>query len=85
MAVDKERLGSSKKFSVKEGRTKGQVRLLTARGSAELGGGLGKSQVIGEDRSRLPGKERAGEVGRGGRRASDRTKERIHRFRVRFR
>ena len=34
------------------------------------------SQVIGEDRSRLSG--------RGGRRASDRTKERVHRFRVRF-
>ena len=45
------------------------------------------SQVISEDRSRLPvrgtvGKARRG--GRRGRRASDRTKERVHRFRVRF-
>ena len=39
------------------------------------------SQVIGEDRSRLPGRETAREVSRGGIRASDRTKERVHRFR----
>ena len=42
------------------------------------------SQVIGEDRSRLSGRGTVGEVRRGGRRTSDRTKARVHRFRVRF-
>ena len=46
-----------------------------------------ESQAIGEDRSRLLGRGTVGEVsrtGRCGRRASDRTKDRVHRFRVRF-
>ena len=45
------------------------------------------SQLIGEDRSQLPGRGTVGEVGRGGRcgkRASDRAKEGVHRYRVRF-
>ena len=62
-------------------RTKGRVRLLRARGSAELakvasgsatqglwlGGRKMRSQVIGEDRSRFPGSGTVGEVRRGGR------------------
>ena len=43
------------------------------------------SQVVGEDRSRLPGRGIVGEVRRGGKKASDRTKERVHRVKVRFR
>ena len=39
------------------------------------------SQVSGKDRSRLPGKETVGKVRREGR-ASDRTKERVRKFRV---
>ena len=45
------------------------------------------SRVIGEDQSRHPGRGTVGDVGRGGRcgrRASDRTKERVHRFKVRL-
>ena len=73
--------GSRKKFSVKEESAEGQVKLLRARRSAELGKiasgsatqglwlrdrKLG-SQVIDEDRSRLPGRETVGEVMIGGR------------------
>ena len=68
------------------------MRLLRARGSAELGkvvsGSASQglwpgdrkvgSQLIGEHRSRLPGRGTVGEVKRGGRRASDRTKESMH-------
>ena len=43
-----------------------------------------RSQISSEDRSRLPGRGAVGEVKRGGRKASDRTKERIHKFTVRF-
>ena len=46
------------------------------------------SQVSGIDRSRFPGRTTVGEVRRGGgrgRRASDRVKKRVNRFRVRFR
>ena len=74
------------------------MRLLRARGSAEhgkvtsgsatLGLWLGDrkvgSHVIGEDRSRLPGRGTVGELRRKGRRASDRT-EKAHRLRFRFR
>ena len=44
-------------------------------------------QVIGKDQSRLPERGTIGEVRRGkrgGRRASHRTKEKVHRFRIRF-
>ena len=93
--------GSRKKFSGREGRAKGRVRLLKARGTAELkevasgsatqnlwlrNGKVG-SQVSGIDRRRFPGKRTVGEVRRGerrGRRASDRAKKRVYRFRVRF-
>ena len=74
--------GSHKKFSGKERRTEEQVRLLRARGSAELrrlapgsatqGLWLGNrkvgSQVSGVDRSRFPGRGTVGEVRRGRRR-----------------
>ena len=43
------------------------------------------SQVIGEDRSQLPRRATVGEIRRGGRRASDRTKEKVCRFTVRIR
>ena len=43
------------------------------------------SQVIGEDRNRLPGRRTVREVRRGGRRANDKIKERVHRFMVKFR
>ena len=73
------------------------MRLLRARHSSELGKvaysfaalglGLGdrkvESQIMGENRSRHPGRETIGEVSRG-RRASDRTQERVHRFRVKL-
>ena len=89
---------SRKKFSGVEGGAKGQVRLFRGRGSAELrkvaSGSATRglwlryrkvgSQVIGEDRRRLLGRGTVGEVRRGERRASYRTKERVHRFRVRF-
>ena len=70
--------GSRKKFSGQEGGAGGQVRLLKARGLAELGkvvsGSAAQglwlrerkvgSQVIGDDRSRLPGKGAVGKVRR---------------------
>ena len=91
--------GSLKKFSGRAGRVKGRVRLFGARGSVEVGKVASRtatqslwlgdrkvgSQVIDEDRSQLPGRGTVGEVRRGGRRASDGTKQRVHRFRVRFR
>ena len=43
------------------------------------------SQIVSKDQSRLPGRRTVGRVGIRGRRASDRMKERIHRFSVRFR
>ena len=42
------------------------------------------SQVIGEDRSRFPGRGAVGEVRGRGSRVSERTKERVHRFRIRL-
>ena len=42
------------------------------------------SQEIGENRSRLPRRGTVGEVWRRERRASDRVKKRVYRFRVRF-
>ena len=75
---------------------KRRIKFLSACGSAELGKvasgsatqglWLGDrkvgSQVVGIDRSRLPGRGTVGEVRRGGRRASDRMKERVHIFRL---
>ena len=75
------------------------MRLFRERGSSEhgkvvsvsatqglwLGNRKVGSQVIGKDRSRLPGIGTVGEVRRGGRRTSDKTKDKIHRFRVGFR
>ena len=74
------------------------MRLLRTRGSAELGkvasGSATQSlwlrdrkvrfQAIGEDRSRFPGRGKVREVRREERRASNRAKERVYRFRVRF-
>ena len=90
--------GSRKKFSGKEGRAEGKVRILRACGSADLGKvATGSatpdlrlrdrkvgSQVIDKDRSRFPGRGTVGKVREGGRRASNKTKKRVYRFRVRF-
>ena len=70
--------GSHKKFSGRERRAKGRVRLLWARGSAELG--KVAFQVSGVKRSRLPGRGTVRKI----RRASDRAKKKVYRFRVRF-
>ena len=43
------------------------------------------SQIVGENQSRLPGRRTVVKVSRGGRRASDRAKKTIHRFRIGFR
>ena len=85
------------KFSGRERRAKGRVRLLRARGSAEhrevasgsatqglwLKNEKVRLQVSGIDRSRFPGRRTVRKVRRRGRRASDRTKKRVHRFGVR--
>ena len=77
----------------KKDEKKGRVILLRARCSAELGkvasGSVTqdiwladrkvRSREIGEDRSRLPRKGTAGEARREGKRASDKTKKRVHR------
>ena len=69
--------GSRKKFSGREGRAKGRVRLHRARGSAELSevasgsatqglwlrNGKVRSQVNGVNRSRFPGRKTVGGVG----------------------
>ena len=74
------------------------MRLHRARGSAELGkvafGSASQglwlrdrkvgSQVIGEDRSRFPGRRTVWEIRRGGRRTSNRVKNKVYRFGVRF-
>ena len=71
--------GSCKKFGGREGEAKERLRLFRACGSAELGkvascsatqgiwlGDRKKgSQVIGKDRSRLPGRGTVGEIRRG--------------------
>ena len=81
------------KFRGREGRAKGRVRPFRARGSAELRevasgsatqslwlrNGKVRSQVSGIDRSRFPGRRTV----RRGRRASDRAKKRVYKFRVR--
>ena len=86
------------KFSRGEGGAKGRMRLHRARGSAYLGKvvsgsatqglSLGDSkvgsQVISENQSRFSARGTVGKVRREGRKASDRTKEREYRFRVRF-
>ena len=88
--------GSSEKFSGGEGGAERRMRLLRARGSAEHGnvasGFATQGLWLGERKngisasrqrlSRPPGRRTVGRVERG--RASDRTQERIHRFRVRF-
>ena len=70
------------KFSWRERRAKGQVRLHRARGSAELSevasgsatqglwlrNGKVRSQVSGINQSRFPGRRTVGKVRRGGRR-----------------
>ena len=78
MAVDEERLETAARSSAKrEGREKGRVRLLRARGSTELGKVVSGtatqnlwqgdrkmgSQVVGKDRSRLPGREQLEKLG----------------------
>ena len=42
------------------------------------------SQVSGIDLSRFPGRRTVGEIRRGGRRASNRAKKRVYRFKIRF-
>ena len=83
------------KFSGGERRAKRRVRLLRARGSAELRevasgfatqglwlrNGKVRSQVSDIDRSRFPWRRTVGKVRRG-KRAGDRVRKRIHRFRV---
>ena len=90
--------GSRKKFGGRERRAKGRMRLLRARGSAELievtsgsatPGLWLKNRKVGSqvgdvDRSRLPGRGTVREVRRGGSKASDRAKERVYRFRIKF-
>ena len=94
MAVNEKRFVAAEKFS---GRAKRGMRLFMAHGSAKLGQvaldfamqglWLGhkkvKSHVVSEDQSPLLGRRAVGEVKRGrrGSTASDRTMERIHRFR----
>ena len=82
------------KFRGSERRANRRVRLLRARGSAKLGkvasGSATQSlwlrnrkvgsQASGIDRSRIPGR---GKVRREGR-ASDRTKKRVYRIKIRF-
>ena len=95
VAVNKKRfVSAARNFSEGEGEAKREMHLFTARGSAELekvaSGSATQSfwlenrkvgsQVIGEDRSRLLGRRTVGNFWRG-RRASDRTKDRVHRFR----
>ena len=60
----------------------------SAMQSVWLRNGKVKSQVNGIDRSRFAGRSTVGKVRRGGRRgrrASDRAKKRVYRFRVKFR
>ena len=84
----------------KKGEQKRQVKLLKAHGSAELrevaSGSAAQSlslgdrnvgpQIINKDQSRFPGRGMVAEVRkrRRQRRASNRMKKRMHRFRVRF-
>ena len=89
--------GSCKKLSRREREAKGQMKLLMARGLAKLGKVVSGSatqglwlgdrkmgsQVIHKGQSQHPGRGTVGKVSRGGR-ASNRTKKRVHRFRVRF-
>ena len=99
MAVKEGKVGGSrKKFSNREKRAKGQVRLHRAHGSVEWGKAVSgsatqalwlqkgkvRSQVGGLDQSRLHGRRMVGKVRRGGRlerRASDRAKKGVFRFR----
>ena len=96
MAVDGVRLEAVARNSAGE---KGRVRLLRARGSAELSevasgsatqdlwlrNGKVRSQVSGIDRNRFPRRRTVRKARRGGRRASDGAKKRVYRFRVRLR
>ena len=90
--------GSREKFSGRERRAKGRMRLHRARGSAELSEVTSGSatpslwlknrkvgsQVGDVDRNRLPGRGTVREVRKGGSKASDRAKERVYRFRIKF-
>ena len=89
--------GSRKKFSGREKKAEGRVRLLRARGTAELRevasgsatqglwlrSGKVISQVSGVDRSRLSGRRTVWEIRREGRRGRRvvRAKKRVYRFR----
>ena len=96
--MDEERLEAAARNSAGEGRAKGRVKLHRARGSAELSevasgsaaqglwlrNGKVRPQVSGINRSRFPARRTVRKVRRG-RRASNRAKKRVHRFRIRFR
>ena len=96
--MEEERFVAAAKNSRRKRESKRTSDTPQSRGSADLGkvvtGSATQSlwlkdrevgsQVIGEDRSRLPVRRTVGEVRRGGKRASDRTKERVYGFRVRF-
>ena len=91
--------GSRKKFSGGERKAEGRVRLLRARGSAELievapgsgtqglwmRNGKVRSRIIDVDRSRFPGRGTVGEVRRGGRGGRKRTSDRTKERGHRFR
>ena len=66
----------------------GEIASSSATQSLWLRNGKVRSQVSGIDRSRFPGRKTVGEVRRGGirreRLASDRAKNEVYRFRVRF-
>ena len=62
----------------------GQVSSCSAMQGLGLGNRKVRSPVVGEDRSRLPGRRTDGEVRRGGKRAGEKAVERIHRFRINF-
>ena len=93
MAVDDERLEATARTSAEKGEQKdkqdssGNVARRSWKGSLWLcyaGVWLGDkkvgSQIIGEDR--FPKRRAVGEVRRGGRRANNRAKKRVYRFRV---
>ena len=96
MAGDEERLEAVARNSAKKKESKrtsetpqGSAELReAASGSATQGlwlrNGKVRSQISGIGRSRLRGRGIAGEVRERGRRASDKTKKRVHRFMARF-
>ena len=96
VAVDENRLEAPARNSAGEkGEQKDErdstghmARRSSASGSAAQGlwlkNGKVRPQVSGIDRSQFPGRGTVGKVRRGGRRASNSAKKRVHRFRVRF-